>query len=377
MAILGARAAVDLVLPTGIDGSEIFRFEVFRGRKTAADIVAEAATVIGGVNQQLADQYGSIIYVTENFYGMTRQGSGSRTMTPLAVEFADSDPVRGEMIGNMLPLSWYQDALGWTERYLKYANDGQTTGDVSEIADRWRNRFDFQVVKRMLTNSENVVGTSGYDVGWAIGTGMNVNYIPPQSGAYVFTSSHSHYVVKDSASDDFIDLFEAMIVELRHHNILGRPLVYISESNLDTVVALSGFVKLTPQTLSLATGSTAPQAVGEFLGVPGELVGYYNSKRGLIEVRILGRMPAGYAWMTVPGGAGSPRNPLAIRVDVGESFGLRPDPQLTNSINPKLQQVNFTAEFGVGVNDRLAAVAGYIANGATVWVNPTDSTLGG
>lgn len=374
MALLGVRASVDLVTPTGVDAKKVFEFQVLRDTMTAGELLSDAAAIIGRVNEELFAQYSNVISMTDSMYGITAQGQTTRTMTPEATEWTPADAVRTDEIGHMLPLKKYDDATGWTEDYLLDGRRSQITRDLQLISERWRNRFDFQFITRILTDTENAIGTAGYDVGWAIGTGDNVNYIPPQWRGNVFDTTHSHYVFKDDTPDDYDDLFEEMVKQLRHHGYGGRLLALTSEADLDEIMALANFVRLKPSEVTYVAGNTSAPirfAQGEFEGVPGELYGYYESKRGLVELRFHERIPTNYAWMTRPFGPDNANNGVALRVHPAVPFGLAIDPILSKSAQPKLEMVMFNARFGIGVNNRLNGVAGYINAGAASYVNPT------
>src|SRR5690606_4306419 len=97
-----------------------------------------------------------------------------------------------------LPLRDYEDANAWTPLYLRDAHDAQITADLQLIADSWENRVDDDVLRRIFSDTENAIGSAGYDVPWAIGSGVNVPYIPPQQpGFAAFTSSHTHFYAQN------------------------------------------------------------------------------------------------------------------------------------------------------------------------------------
>src|SRR5690606_3133614 len=105
-----------LVTPTGLDAAKIFEFKVLRdGKLTAAQLIQQAAGIIGRVNEQLIANYGSLMSITDEMYGIYRQGENARSMTPQASEFTEADAVRSDWIGHMLPLNMYEDALGWSK----------------------------------------------------------------------------------------------------------------------------------------------------------------------------------------------------------------------------------------------------------------------
>lgn len=379
MAVLGPRALIDLAIPTGLDAGEILKFQLQDGR-SAEDVIAEAAAMIGSINEELVSYYGGLLTITDDQYARYAQGESARSETPVKAEFKRADGVRAGTIGHMLPLLDFEDAVEWTPLYLRRAFSSQITADLRLIADRWRNRVDKDVITRALTNSENKIGEAGYDVPWAIGKGTNVNYIPPQFGATTFDTNHSHFVVMDDTSKDHDDLLEAMMKELRHHGHRGTLVALVA---FDDVAAYSAFattgqfVELNPAGLQIIAGSSsAPVRVvsGETDGIPGELFGYWKSPHyGLCELRSHDRVPTGYALMTKSYGRDNPRNGLALRVEPGIGFGLRVSPQRTTSVNPELDYIKFEATHGVGTNDRTNGVAGYIANGATKWANPVIS----
>lgn len=372
--ILGARQLIDIAVPAGVDATEVFRFQMENGM-TGDEAIRTAAAAIGQVNEELISRFGGLITITESVYARQRQGESTRSMTPKYAEGGINDPVRSAQVGHMLPREDYSDTLSWNHLYLRRADRELMRYDVALIAERWRNRVSYNIWNRALTTTENAVGSAGYDVPWAIGTGTNVNYIPPQYEGYIFTSAHTHFIFKDSASKTFADLFDDMMKELRHHGHTGTLSIYISTANLATVMGLTGFAKLTPAPIIFApggnTGSPVRYANGEIEGMPGELVGYYDGIWGRAEVRYHERVPDGYAFATKSYGVNDPRNGLAIRVEPGVGFGLRLKPQLDRSPERQLDYLLFEATFGVGVSDRTNGVAGYIANAAASYVNPS------
>jgi len=379
MALLGARALIDIAVPTGVDGSEILKFELKDGR-TAQQVIAESAALIGDVNSQVAALYGGITYMTERIWAQNANGESARSQTPRKSEFKRADGVRASTIGHMFPINDFEDAVEWTPLYLRDANAEQITADLQLIADRWRNRVDLDIWTRALTNTENAIGSAGYDVGWAIGTGTSVNFIPPQYGATIFSSSHTHFQYFDDSTLDYDDMVEAMMGEMRHHGFTGMLSLFVAQADVAEYTAFTSaglFVPLqAPQFTVIAGSTSAPVRIasGELTGIPGDIIGYWQSPAyGLAEIRTNARIPTDYAFLTKSFGANNPRNGLAIRTHPRGGFGLVVDPQVTNSVNPELDFVLFKATHGIGVNDRLNGVAGYIHASANAWVNPTIS----
>jgi hypothetical protein len=377
MAIYGVRAAVDSVAPTGIDAGWLFEKTVLKGKKTVGEILNELAAAVGSTNQFLADEYSNMVTIKESMYSYYRNATGeSRYMTELDTEYKRPDPRRGATIAHMLPLKHFSDALGWTQAYLKNAHQEQITADINEITDAWANRVDYDIWTRALTNTENVIGNAGtgYDVGWAIGTGTNVNYIPPQTryGA-VFTSSHSHYNFLDDDTNDWGDLLEDNVEDLREHLITGPLVCITSKADRSEYTALTNFVQNVPERIDVNLGSASTPLYttsGTYEGIPGTVYGYYVTDLGdLVSLVYHDRVPANYNFTFAVENV----KPLALRLDDDEPFGLKLDVEVTSTLNPKIQQISMEGSHGVGVNDRLAGVAGYLASGAASYVNPTIS----
>jgi hypothetical protein len=217
-------------------------------------------------------------------------------------------------------------------------------------------------------------------VPWAIGTGTNVNFVPPQYGSYPpFDSTHTHFIAQAGgvSAANCNTLLEKLVKELRHHGHTGRLTALVSESDVAAYAGITGgkFVKFVPQGLGIqpVTGASgAPVFISQedIEGMPGEIFGLFLSELGpTVLVRAHEGIPTAYAWMTKSYGTNSPKNGLAVREHPTQGFGILPDPILTKSLNPQLEYIQFKGIHGVGVNDRLNGVGGYM--GGAAWANPT------
>lgn len=377
MAVIGPRAAVDLALPAGIDGSAILRFTM-RDGVTAQAAIERAAVAIGTKNEQLRSRYGRILYFTQSLYAYYGAGDGGRRKTPTKIEFKTADPVRADNAGHMLPLKDFEDALGWTPLYMRDAWMAQLDADIRVIADSWENRFVSDLFTRLLTNTENLIGTAGYDVPWAIGTGVTVPFVPQQYGAYApFDTTHTHFLYQSGtvAAARTEAALEAAVTHMIHHGHTGRLVALVSGTDVAAYNITGKFVKFIPSDVQVVAGNaSAPIYVRqqELEGMPGEMFGFYLSDKGpVVELWQHEYIPTGYGFVTKSYGVDNPRNGAAVREHPAEGFGMRPDPRVTNSINPELELVLFKETHGVGVNDRTNGVAFYIASGASAYVNPT------
>jgi hypothetical protein len=378
MTLVGPRAAIDIALPTGIDTTEVLNFQL-RDGVSGEQIVAEAAAVIGEVNQRLINRYGGLLATTQTLYSIGTQGETSRSMTKEVSEFKRPDGKRAQEIGQMLPIRDYADATEWTPMWLRDCRRDQALRDVAKIAQDWEDRVDYDILTRALTNSENAISSSGYDVPWAIGTGMNVNYIPPQYRGYIFSASHSHFkYYNGTVTAQCVNAIKNAVKELRHHGHTGRLVALVSDTDVDTWAGKTdnGFVELNPTGFQVVAGSSsAPVRVttGEVEGMPGELFGYFKTNRGVVEMRYHERIPTGYLFVTKSYGVNNPNNGLAVRTHPNYGFGMRVRPQVTSDINPELDFIKFEATHGVGVNDRTNGHCTYMASGASEYTNPSFS----
>ncbi len=377
--VLGPASLIDLALPTGVDAAAVLAFQMQEGL-TGQEAIQLAATVIGEANQQLNADWGSLVYFTEMNYAMYRiDNNSSREQTRRAAEFSAPKGRRAETIGHMLPMWDYDDAVEWSRQYLERASRQKVTFDLEAVRDAWIDRVDYDIIRRMFVNTEDAIGSAGYSVGWAIGTGTSVNYIPPEYRGNKFTSSHTHFKRVNAAlsSTNALSTLETLAGELSHHGHLDRKIALVSASDLDTYFAMDAtkFVTKMPVEFTLVGGASSvlvQQGQG-VTGLPGEVFGYVNSKYGLIELRSHARVPTGYLGVFKSYGVNNSRNPVAVRIEPAKGFGLTVDPIISRSLSPALDHVEFHASHGVGVNDRTVGAVGYIASGASTYANPTIS----
>jgi hypothetical protein len=375
---LGPRALIDIAVPVGVDASEVWRVRM-EGGITPLEVVQLAATTIGEANDRLENLYGGLLSYTETNFARYRNGTSGRRKTPKKSEFSKNDPIRGEQIGHMLPREDFSDAIGGSVEWFRRADRELVRFDIDEVRDAWIDRIDYDVVKRLLSNAENQIGTAGYDVPWVNGTGGNVDFVPPAWGGINFLNTHTHFVRTNSAisTTTTASTLNTMAGHLSEHGHTLRKVAYISQADIANYTGITGgkWAPLVPGEFRVLGGSTAAQftatAAGEITGMPGELIGYYNSDYGVVEVRWHPRIPTTYLWMGVSYGRLDKRNPLLMRLDKGIDFGLRVNPQIDRSIKPQMEAIAFDGTHGVGVNDRTNGVAAQIASGGATYTDPT------
>ena len=370
---IGARTLMDNAIPTGVDGTVLFERGMEDGVSTM-EILEFGAALIGRINTELEAEYGGLIYFTSRDFSRYRQGESGRAPTPLESEFSDEDGKRAQKVGHMLPRNDFHDVLAYTKLYLKRSNREDVRDDFMVITDSWRDRVALDVLTRLLTNTEILIGNSGYSPGWAIGSGANVNFIPPKNGNITFDSTHTQYLRINGAMNAAnaaaaLNGAARLLSRLRH---VGRKVALVSEADVSVYTSMDSksFVRFIPGQFQQQAGATDLTIVrGELEGIPGEIFGYWISSYGVIELRYHDRVPTGYLYIGKSYGTNSERNPLAARIDA-QGFGLMIDPEIRWGTQPRLAKIDFDATHGVGVNDRTNGVVYQIETGGTTFENP-------
>lgn len=373
MAILGPRLASDLIFSVGgMDSARILNFQNRNGL-TPQDIITRAAAAVGGVNDAVWERWKGVAYLTNDTFARYRQGVGAARKTPKKAETANTPPIQGTLSGHMLPISNVEDALAWDEEYLRDAYEAQIDADVSEVADNFRYRVESDMINRAFSSAENAIG-SGFDVPWAIGSGVSVPYVPPPYLANNFTTSHTHFFTNAGTNAAAaLAVLTSMIKTMIEHGFNQTLTLYVSLSDVDLWASVSGFVQINPGNMTIVQGGTAPVTFvpGQINGLPGKLIGFIKSNLAVVEVRYLELIPQYFCWLTQSFGDNNPNNGLAIRIHpIGFDgkpgmFGMYPDVQVTSSLLPRLKSINLKATHGIGVNRRLNGCSGQLNNGST------------
>lgn len=380
-ALIGPNAAVQLALPTGVSGAAILNWQLRNGM-SVAQLIANMAAAVGVANEALFNQFAGFMRVTEDPYAMYGQGTGGRSKTAKKTEFVRNPSIRGAESGNMLILEDFEDTLAWSAEYLRDARQSQLDSGVNEIVERYRARFIDDMLTRIFTTTEIAFG-SGYVVPWAIGTGVNVPFIPMGNANTntAFTSAHTHFQYINGAvnATNVKTMLGTLVGELRHHGHDGDLYALVSGTDLDAYAGMGkAFVELNPNNFLIAGGGNTDTPIryaqNQIEGVPGTLFGYYVGLKGVVALYWSDRVPSGYLFVTKSYGRNNVKNGVAIRVHPDVGFGLHLDPRGNQSMtNPQLEYVAVQATHGFGVNDRTNGAVGYIASGAVAYVNPTFS----
>lgn len=371
---LGPRDSASLVQLTGWDATALRNVQLQDGTNFAA-IVAQMNAALGALNAELTSDplWSSLVTYTDMPDLEYRIGAsnGFERFT----EYGRPDSKRAETEGHMLPLKAFDRGLGWTWDYLRKARLPQVQADIADAIKDARDIWRVQLLTRLLKRGDdsgaiNGLGSSGLSPGFATtAASTGVDFIPPTYGGNAFASTHEHYVaIAGGAYTNAV--FSDVKAELREHGHEPAYNFIASPSDEATIAALTDFVPVAKTNVaygsntSLATIAMDSVAPGVYpIGVISDSV-----------VWIVPGVPQYYGFGWKPYGPNSQRNPLAVRLQKGESrptVTAFPDPRSGAGAVYPLQYMMLFLEFGVGVNDRTNGTARYVNN--ATWADGTPT----
>ncbi len=373
----GVLTTLSNALPLGIDGQRYAQWMLRDG--VSYDVVrADVVAAMNAVNLEELSAFGDLIYVTPDVQFEYPTG-GSIYKMPRLSDLDRPTPRKGKTTGHSVDLWKVGDAIGGTEDYFMDARRAVINSSISELLLAGRNTWEIDVLTRFFTNTENQLGSYGYDVGFCDGS-TTVQYAPLQFNGKVFTTAHNHYVGYDSATKTLADVFDGLALLVTEHGHQPPLIAYVSESDTATIRALTNYIKpvdvewdrggLTSGNIYREPGQTlAPPAVG------GRYMGGYDSNYARILLYASNRIPSGYVGVFKSYGTNDPRNPIAVRIhpNIGFGYYIAEIPSYVTTWPVKVIEVYNrygVSANGMGAFPRTAGAAGYLSSAAT-WVNPT------
>lgn len=371
--VLGPLTLQNKALPTGVDGTRIAQW-MMRDGITYEQLASQVSLALGAANQALLDKWGWLFNITEEIALEYPNGGAVTPMTELT-DIDKAVAVHGTTIGHMLPLKYYGEAIGGTWRYFRDIRSSQVSAAITTIVNRGIWRFEQTLLTRFFTNTENAIGSSGYDVPFVRGTGGNVDFAPPAYDGETFATTHDHFLAydKDTGPDTLDDALEGMALTLAEHGHMAPFTALVSRDDIAVYGALTNFVDLVDNVVSVIDRGGATSGSNFFARGSRGLgrIGYYKSNVGLVELVASARIPADYAGMTKSYGTNSPQNALAIRVHPENGFGLSIVPYPSGHPDYPVEKIDVDFEFGIGVGqDRTNGTASLLVNDDT-WANPS------
>jgi len=371
--VIGPQTLLNKALPTGVDGTRVAEW-MLRDGLTYGELINRVALAVGDFNQQIVTDWGWCFGLTEELMMEYEQG-GSASEMPEITDIDDITTIHGTTIGHMIDFKHYGRAIGGSKFYLRDARSAKIQASIATLVRQGRERLEKRLLTRWFTNTENSIGSGGYDVPFVRGTGGNVDYAPVAYDGESFTTSHDHYLGVDSDTYGYGDVLDQMAETLSEHGHMAPYTALVSKTNISNYMALTDFVEVVDPVINMidragATSGNQFFAVGQR---PFGLLGYYQGQYGLVEVRFSNRIPQYYAGLTKSYGQLDTRNGLAVRVHPDVGFGAYILPETTLDDDYPIKKLDVVIEFGVGVGmDRTNGVAAFLdASGS--WTNPTIS----
>jgi hypothetical protein len=362
-----------MALPTGWDSTKIAQWAL-RDGVTYGELANMLALALADFNQEMVNDWGWLFFITEELAMEYEQG-GSVTEMPEITDVDKPEAIHGTTIGHMIDLRAYGQGIGGTRRYFRDARSAKINAAIANLVRRGRWRFEKKLLTRWFTNTENLIGTGGYDVPFVRGTGGTVDYAPPAYDGEAFTTSHTHYIATDSDSDGYDDVLNNMAETVAEHGHSAPFTALVAKAYIANYKALSDFVEIVEPVISAVDRGSETSGAQYFARGerPFGMLGYFHGDYGLIEVRYSARVPTGYAGLVKSYGQLDGRNPLAVRVHPEVGFGAYVIPETTPDDDYPVKQLDVEMEFGVSVGrDRAIGAANYHVSDDT-WANPTIS----
>jgi hypothetical protein len=371
--VLGPQTLLAKALPTGWDATRITEWRT-RDGISYGELANQLALALGAFNQEMVTDWGWLFGITEEIAMEYEQG-GSVTEMPDITDVDKPEAIQGTTIGHMIDLKVYGQGVGGTRRYFRDARSAKINAAIATLVRRGRWRFEKKLLTRWFTNTENAIGSAGYDVPFVRGTGGVVDYAPPAFDGEAFTTSHDHYLGVDSDTYGYDGVLDQLAETLQEHGFNPPFTALVARADVASYMALTNFVEVVDPVVQIIDRAGATS--GNQFYTPGQrafgLLGYYQGEYGLVEVRFTNRVPTAYAGMCKSFGSLAASNPLAVRVHPDTGFGAYVVPETTPDDDYPVKQLDVEMEFGVGVGmDRTNGAAAYLSAAGT-WSNPTIS----
>lgn len=377
----GVLTTLSNVLPLGEDGTRIAQW-MLRGGVSYDVVRADVVASMNGVNLEMLSNDGPMVYVSPEDHFEYSTG-GSIYKMPRLSDLDRPTPRRGKTSGHMVDLWKVGDAIGGSEDFFMDARPALITTSIAQLISAGRNTWEIDLFTRFFTNTENQLGTYGYDVGFCDAS-TTVQYAPLQWNGKVFSTSHNHYIGYDSGSKTFADVFDGLALTITEHGHQPPLMALISEADVVTIRALANFIRPLDASTGwdrggLTSGGTLRQD-GETPAPPpmgGRFVGWYDSSYGRLVLFATNRIATGYVGMFKSYGTNDPRNPLVVRIHPQIGFGYYIAEIPSNVTTWPVKVIEVYNRYGISVNGegqsaRTAGAVGLLVSGG-VFVNPTIS----
>jgi len=359
---LGLNTLQQFVLPTYWDAATLEKYRL-RDGTTLDALMSDIAGALSIANGDLLSDpvVNSLISVTTDLTLEYRVGvsNGFEEHT----EFTRPNASRGAVSGHMLPLKGYDRMLGWSWDFLRFASRSQIDADIASAIGDQKNLFQQKIFTRFFNSAYEAVGAAGRSMPFADGGTADPAFVPlaVSDRGGTFLSTHDHIVALNGITQANV---VAGIRNLWEHGVNGPWDILVADADIGTWTDNTVITGYIPRADPLVRyGVTADMASVD----PG-YTGVIDTIYGAARLRSTGRFPTGYWGIYKSYGALDQRNPLAVRF--GTDYGAGATIVKGASIvEYPIENAIIFLEFGVGVKDRIGAVA--VQNTAGAYADPT------
>jgi hypothetical protein len=364
MATLGPNELKQVALPSGFDAAYLTQMALKDGRTYEA-YLNDLATVISEANRNLmADPLvASLVSVTDE--ASLEYAIGVSNGFEPHTEYGTPTGKRAATTGTMLPLNGYDRALSWTHDYLRNARTAQLDANVdSAVADLY-NIWEQKVLTRLFKSTYDSVGSGKSmplaDAGTADSAYVPVNH-PDRATAFASTHDHIHHYNGITQTG-----LEEAIAHLWEHGHDAPYTLVIAQADVGSwsnTTTVTGWIKKAATEIRYGTTTNLATVDPSYIGA------IETSVYGSVLVRASARIPTLFWAAYKSYGPGDARNPLVVRQSADYGLGAV---LLSGREYPiwqfPLEGAILFFEFGVGVRDRVGAVAR--KNHASAYADPT------
>jgi hypothetical protein len=359
---LGPNSLQQFALPSYWDAATLEKFRLASG-ETYDQLVGDIGSALAIANQDvLSDPLNaSLMSITTD--AAFEYAIGVSNGFTAHTEYGRPDARRGATTGHMLPLNSYDRLLAWTWDFLRKARRVQIDADVASAIQDYKDLWQKQLLTRLFKETYTAVGSSGRSMPIADGGTADATYVPlpfpDRGGTFLYT--HDHVRPLDGITQANLETAVGLLWEHGY------------DAPFDLVVAqadISSWVNTSNVTGFVARGSALVNqgVTADVANVSAAYVGVVLTTYGECRVRATGRIPTTYWAVYKSFGSGDQRNPLVVRVgtDYGSSATLLRGDHIREF---PLEEAIIFAEFGVGVGNRVGAVA--CKNTSSTYSDPT------
>jgi hypothetical protein len=262
----------------------------------------------------------------------------------------------------MLPLDPFDRGLGWTWDFLQRARRPQIDADIASAMADVHSLYRKAVLTRIFKNTYTAVGTgAGRSQPFADGGTADATYVPiatpDRGGTFLYT--HNHITFQNGFTQAFV---EVAVRNLWEHGYDAPYDMVVSATDMASWTDTSNVTGWVPKASELIRyGMTADLA-----SLGDEFVGAIDTAYGVVRVRATSRIPTLYWAVYKSFGALDQRNPLQVRYDPKFGVGAVLLPSDMGIREYPFENAILYARFGVGVANRVGAVAYKVAGSYTI-----------